>query len=62
MLNFRYNREKDELGMKEALFEKIKYLLAYKLKTEDLRYQRLLEQLFFEFIENADKLYNNGNI
>lgn len=48
--------------MKEALFEKIKYLLAYKLKTEDLRYQRLLEQLFFEFIENADKLYNNGNI
>jgi len=48
--------------MKEALLEKIRYLLGFKLNQEGIRYKRLLETIFLEFIETLESMYNDNSI
>jgi len=48
--------------MKEALLNKTKYLLNFKLNIDDSRYQKLLEKLFYDFFETTEGLYNDRQL
>ncbi len=47
--------------MKEALKDKVKYLLSYQLQTNNPNYRALVENIFYEFIENMEKIYNEDH-
>lgn len=50
--------------MKEALLKKTKYLLSFKLNTEDIneKYLKLLESCFYQFLNNIEEIYNHQDI
>lgn len=48
--------------MKETLLERVKYLLSFKLNTEDSTYTLLIETLFFEFLESVERHYRKDDI
>lgn len=44
--------------MKEVLLRNIKYLLNFKLNSDDERYEKLLEKIIYDFLTKMDEVYN----
>lgn len=51
-------KEEDDQIMKEVLMKNVKYLLSFKLNSEDRRYELLLQKLIYTFLEEMEKIYN----